>query len=127
MPLIGQKQKVTLDYLSLNTMPDSKFPINETLLPFVSFGARLDFLISNSTNFNWLKDTKELNKLSYGINIGAGIKYQFLQFQISTRGDYLLNLNNVSDYNETKGSQVERIQLKAKTFLANLFFNFKLK
>lgn len=126
MPLVGIKQKATLDYLSVNTTFDLKYPIKEKLFPFVSFGPRLDYLTSSNSNLNSLKETKELNKLSYGINIGAGIKYQFLRVQIGIRGDYLLNLNNISDYNVTNSTQVESIQVKDKTFLANLTLGLKL-
>ena len=126
-PLLAQRQKAFLNYLSVNTTLDLKYPVKEKLFPFVSFGPRIDYLISNNSYFNFLKETKELNKLSYGINLGAGIKYQFSRFQIGIRGDYLLNFKNISDYIVTTSFDIERRQLKDKTFLANVTFDYKLK
>ena len=126
-PLIGEKQKATLDYLSINTTFDLKYPIKEKLFPFVSLGPRLDYLTSNNDRFNSLKEAKELNKFSYGINMGAGFQYQFLRFRIGIRGDYLLNLNHISDYTVTNMMRDERIQVKDKTFIGNLFLGVKLK
>lgn len=124
-PLNTEKQKATLDYLSFNTTVDLKYPINGKIFPFLSVGPRVDYLLSNSYYFSTLKNNDELNKLSYGLNLGAGIKYQFLRFQIGIRGDYLLNLNKISEYNNSNGTPAGEV--KDKTFLVNAILGFKLK
>lgn len=123
MPQIGKKQRAALDYLSLNTTLDFKYPINKKIFPFVSFGPRVDYLIANSDHFSSLKELNELNKLSYGVNIGTGIKYQFSGIELGIRGDYLLNFDNIADYNTASSRQ----QIKDHTFLLNLTLGFKLK
>lgn len=121
-PLVGVKQKATLDYLTINTTLDLKYPIKEKLFPFIGFGPRLDYLISSSHNFDSLKDRKELSKCVYGLNVGAGVKFRFTRIELGIGGDYLVNLNNISDYQNLNDNQ----EIKDKTFLFSLIFGYKL-
>ena len=122
MPLISTNEKATIDYLSFNNTIDIKFPIKEKIFPFLSIGPRIDYLISSNNNFKYNTTNYTLNKFSLGLNMGAGIKYQFSRFQIGVRGDYLVNLNKISDYNNFSRTQ----EIKDNTFLVNTVIGIKL-
>lgn len=122
MPLISSNEKATIDYLSFNNTVDIKYPIKEKIFPFLSIGPRVDYLISSNNNFKYTTTNYTLNKFSWGLNMGAGIKYQFSRFQIGVRGDYLVKLNKISDYDNFSRTQ----EIKDKTFLVNAIVGFKL-
>ena len=48
----GQGIKATLDYLSLNTTCDFQFPIEDKVIPFISFGPRVDVLLNSISEYN---------------------------------------------------------------------------
>ena len=114
-----------LDYLTLNTTLDLKYPIKDKVVPFISIGPRIDYIISTSDNFKALKDMDELNMFSCGINLGIGIKYQFSRFQIGMRGDYLYNFNKISDYYNP--IDLTGLKVSDNTFLLNTFLGYRLK
>jgi hypothetical protein len=54
--------KAKLDYLSVNTTFDLKFPIKDRIFPFISIGPRFDYLISCSHEFYQLNQINGLIK-----------------------------------------------------------------
>lgn len=91
-------EKAILDYFSVNTMIDLKYPVKETFLPFISIGPRLDYLVNNSKTLDSLDEIHGLNVLSLGLTLGCGVKYELLKFQIGLRTDYYLNFTKIADW-----------------------------
>lgn len=107
----GQGIKATLDYLSLNTTFDFQFPIEDKVIPFISFGPRVDLLLNSIS---------EYNKFNYGLLLGGGLKYPLSdKLQLGLRADYYLNLRDI-----TKTGQDRTIS--DKTFTTNLVLGYRL-
>ncbi len=125
--LTGQTitEKPTLDYLSINTMIDFKYSIKETVTPFISFGPRIDYLMSSSKHFDSLKDIDELKSTSIGLILGGGLKYDISNLQFGLRADYYLDFTKVADWTiENTGNGGE---VTVKTFTINLTIGYRLK
>ena len=107
----GQGIKATLDYLSLNTTCDFQFPIEDKVMPFISFGPRVDVL---------LNPISEYNKLNYGLLLGGGLKYDInKKLQLGLRADYYLNFKDISKTGQTR-------TVSDKTFTTNLVLGYRL-
>lgn len=91
-------QNAKLDYLSINTTIDLKYPLKYKLLPFISIGPRLDYLINYSKEFNILNDINAINRYNYGLLTGLGAKYDLNKLQIGLRADYYLNFGSIADW-----------------------------
>jgi opacity protein-like surface antigen len=91
-------EKATLDYLSINTMLDLKFTIHERFCPFVSFGPQLGYIVAASKHFDGLKNDDWLNKTSYGLLLGGGLKYTMSKIQMGLRTDYYYDFTKVADW-----------------------------
>lgn len=117
------KDKATLDYVSVNTVIDLKYPVNEKLIPFISIGPRADFLISSSKQFEIFKEQKQLSAISYGIVTGLGLKYAIARAIVGIRFDYYTDINNVASY--TEPDQVDPSEIRAKMYSLNVSCGYK--
>lgn len=107
----GQGIKATLDYLSLNTTCDFQFPIEDKVIPFISFGPRVDVL---------LNPISEYNSFNYGLLLGGGLKYPLSdKLQLGLRADYYLNFRDISKTGQTR-------TVSDKTFTTNLVLGYRL-
>lgn len=97
-----------LDYLSLNTCFEAKYPFKNNITPFISIGPRIDFLLNS---YDIYKDN------SYGLICGGGIKYNIQKIQIGIRSDYYWNFDNIDKNGE----------INDKTFTVNLTIGYKLR
>jgi len=116
--------KPTMDYFSINTTFDLKYRIKETISPFISFGPRLDYLVSSSKTFDSLKEIDELNNVAIGIILGGGLKYDYSNLQFGLRADYYVDFTNVADWKiEETGIGGE---VNVSTFTINLTIGYRL-
>ncbi len=119
------EDKITLDYVSLNTTFDVLIPaVKDKLFPFFSVGPRIDFLVANSERLDSYKKLDELHKTSYGLIIGTGIRYAFSRIELGIRADYLANFNKIVYY-EDEGTFYS--SLKDKTALVSFTVGYRLK
>jgi len=116
--------KATLDYVSLNTTIELKYPIKEKIMPYISIGPRFDYLIKNSYYLEVLKQNNDLNKINVGLILGGGIKFDLPAIQLGLRADYYLNFMKVAEwptrYNTTNGS------VNDQTMSLNFTIGFKI-
>jgi len=119
---IGSINKLTLDYLSINTTFDVKYPIKEKVSPFISVGPRLDFVLKRSIIFDKME---ELRNISVGLLLGAGVKYDISNFQIGLRADYYLDFIKPAKFFDTNDKLYGRISLN--TFTVNLTVGYRIK
>lgn len=113
--------KPKLDYFSFNTVIDFKYPLPNKISPLVSIGPRIDYLLNYSKDFEWLKNENSLKELSYGLIIGAGIKYELSKIEVGIRADYYLNFNDIA---KLKDRNLD-INVKDNTFTINLLIVLK--
>lgn len=125
--LTGQTitEKATLDYLSINTMIDLKYRIKEIVLPFISIGPRFDYLVSSSKHFDSLKEIDELKRISIGLILGAGLKFDISNLQFGLRADYYLDFTKVADWT-IENSEISG-KVTVNTFTINLTIGYRLK
>lgn len=88
--------KASLDYLALNTLLNLKYDINERYTPFVCFGPQIGYLISYNDQFDNINNY--LEKKSFGIVLGGGLKYKISKFQLGLRTDYYSDFSKVGDW-----------------------------
>jgi hypothetical protein len=117
--------KLTLDYLSVNTTIDIKYPVAQKYIPFISIGPRLDFLVNHSQHFDIVKDANELKPISIGMLLGAGIKTNIKDFQLGLRADYYLNFNPIADWRTPTSNNGGHIT--GNTFAISLSVGYKLE
>jgi len=107
----GQGISASLDYLSLNTTCDFQIPIEDKVMPFISFGPRVDLL---------LNPISEYNKFNYGLLLGGGLKYHLSdKLQLGLRADYYLNFKDISKTGQAR-------TVSDKTFTTNLVLGYRL-
>ena len=116
--------KAKLNYLSINTVVDFKYPIKKVLTPFISVGPRFDYLVSHNETIDWLDE--ELNNYNFGLLLGGGLKYDFSKIQIGLRSDYYLNFNNIAEW-KANSNGAPGSKINDKTFTINLTLGYKLK
>jgi hypothetical protein len=119
--------KPTLDYLSINTTMDLKWPINfnHTIFPFVSFGPKFDYLLSSSKHFEVLEPLDKPNNFLFGLILGGGVKFDIGEkFQIGLRADYYFNFNSVADWRNQNAGNGGHISVN--TFTIGLSIGFRL-
>ncbi|MCD4665529.1 MAG: outer membrane beta-barrel protein, partial [Bacteroidales bacterium] len=124
-PVVERINKANLDYLSVNTTLDIKFPVKDQLFPFISIGTRFDYLINHSQEFDGLKELDEQSQFSYGFILGGGIKYQISKIQFGLRGDYYLNLKKIAEW----PAEPENLggEISDKTIIINLIVGYIIK
>ncbi len=123
-PIDEFTQKVKLDYVTVNTTFDIKYPIRNKIIPFISVGPRIDYLINYSKEIDGLNDINALEKYNIGLILGGGIKYNFSKIQIGLRADYYLNFNKIADWPAEIGNLGGSV--KDKTMSINLIFVYNI-
>lgn len=118
-----RNDRATLDYVSVNTLVDLKYPLNDKLIPFICVGPRVDFLAKSNERFNDFKEQGLLNSVSYGILAGGGIKFVIAKSLIGFRFDYYADMNDIVTYQAF--NQTEPVEIKAKTFSLNLSYGYR--
>lgn len=113
-----------LDYLSLNTLIDLKYPVTDKIIPFFSFGPRIDYLVGISNEFDPLTLDNDISRLNYGFILGGGLKYELSKFQIGIHADYYFNCNNIADWPAVVPNLGGTIA--DRTFTLNLSLGYKL-
>jgi hypothetical protein len=124
-PGITTTETAKLDYISFNTTLDLKYPIKERFIPFISVGPRLDYLANYSKEFDGINDLDALNKFTFGMLLGGGLKYNLSQFQLGVRADYYLNFNQIAEWPVAIGNLGGKIN--DNTYTINLSIGYKLK
>lgn len=122
----GEKiiEKPALDYLSINTLFEIKYPIKETFVPFIGAGPRIDYIINSSYHFDGLKEIDELNNVAAGLILGGGLKYELEKLQFGLRADYYLDFTKIADW-YIEETMVEGV-IEINAFTINLTFGYKL-
>lgn len=114
-----------LNYISFNTTLDFKYPIKERFVPYISAGPRLDYLANYSKEFDLINDADLLNKYTFGMLLGGGLKCNFSQFQFGIRADYYLNFNQIAEWSAATDNLGGKIN--DNTYTINLSIGYKLK
>jgi hypothetical protein len=123
-PINEKTEKAKLDYFTVNTTLDLKYPIKDKILSFISVGPRFDYLVSYSHQFDGLNDIDALKKYNLGLILGGGIKYDLSKIQIGLRADYYLDFDKVADWPAETGNLGGKV--KDKTITLNLTIGYKL-
>ncbi|MDR2039520.1 MAG: PorT family protein [Bacteroidales bacterium] len=114
-----------LDYITINTVLDIKYPIKNNISPFISFGPRFDYLINYDEVFDGLNEMDALKKYSIGLILGGGLKYDLSKIQIGLRADYYLNFHKITDI-PTQLPENLGCKINDKTVILNLIIGFRL-
>jgi len=117
---VNQSIQPIIDYVSLNTTIEIKYPILTNIIPFIGVGPRIDYFIAHNSVLNGYSG---LNAFSVGLILGGGIKYNLTRFQIGLRADYYLNFNDIYSNSSNYGTTY----INDKTYLVNLFIGYKIK
>lgn len=99
-PIDERTGRAKLDYFTVNTTFDFKYPVKDKIIPFVSFGPRFDYLAGFSKEFDGLNELDALKDYNIGLILGGGVKYDLSKIQIGLRADYYLNFVKVADWPE---------------------------
>jgi hypothetical protein len=119
----GETLTSILDYVSVNTTIDFKYPIQENFSPFMSFGPRFDYLLHKSKNLDEVGDN--LKNTSIGLLLGGGIKYDISNLQFGLRADYYLDFAKIASWSAENNRA--RGEISGNTFTINLTVGYKLK
>lgn len=92
--------KTKLNYLTVNTTANLRFPIKDFVIPYLFAGPRIDYLISykeDAVLFQQFDDWGILNKLIYGALTGIGIDFKINKFFVGAVFNYYFNFNKIVD------------------------------
>ena len=130
---VDATRRETLNYFSINTLLDVKYPIREKMIPYVSVGPRVDFLLDDTYGSEFLiggvfRKSDFLNSYNYGLLLGGGATYNFPKFNIGLRGDYYINAKDVVNSPEraTYKGHYSSYDLKDKTFTVNMLIGYNI-
>lgn len=120
------KSVTVLNYVSINTAINLKYPTRSGIVPFIAVGPRMDILVANNSNaFSYFDTQYGVNQIQYGCVLGFGVKYEVSNVQIGLRTDFLLNFNSTSELKfETFD---ETFVLSERTQVFGLVLGYKLK
>lgn len=117
--------KAKLDYFTVNTTLDIKYPLNDNFTPFISVGPHFDFLMSHSYTFDEIDDMDALETYNYGLLLGCGLKYDLPKIQIGIRADYYFNSEIVASWPQESNNLGGTIKDKSMTTI-NVMVGYKL-
>ncbi|HPS62844.1 MAG TPA: porin family protein [Bacteroidales bacterium] len=118
--------KIRLDYITLNTVANLKFPIKGLLVPYVFAGPRLDYLMNYEEDtrvFGFYDDYAKVNRLIYGVIAGGGINVKLMRLTFGLSFDYYFNFNKPVDC--TLGGTA--VKISERTFAVNAKVGLRLK
>ncbi|MGA3014478.1 MAG: porin family protein [Bacteroidales bacterium] len=90
-----------LNFLTVNSTANLRIPFKGYIYPYAFLGPRLDYLTGYTENVDLVSQfdaVKKLNKLIYGVIIGAGIDFKVKKFLLSIVFDYYFNLDRLVYY-----------------------------
>ena len=122
--LLFPRMTALFEYFSVNTLCEIKLPIRHQLIPYISLGPRMDYMISYPQDFSFIEEMDELPQYTYGANVGGGVKLDFRRLQVGIRSDYYLNLSKMADW-VSNGD--DNWWMDDTTFLVNLTVGYKLR
>ena len=119
-------EKLSLDYLSVNTTMDFKYPI-EKISPFISFGPRFDYLLhSNNNPYVTQSNFDAIKSTSFGLILGGGLKYDISKLQFGLRADYNLDFSKkIAEWPDLETGSV--CDILVNVFTVNLSIGYRLK
>ena len=86
-----------LNYASINTMVNVKYPIADKIIPYLNVGPRADILLyNNQYNFYRKATGYDFNKIPFGFLFGGGLKYEFNKFKIGILYDKYVNFIKIA-------------------------------
>ncbi len=84
--------KTDFRFFTFNTRLDLKYPIRNLIIPYISFGPRLDHLDYDKSDSRWTMTETSV----FGMILGCGIKYSISKVQIGLRFDRYINFHSNS-------------------------------
>lgn len=122
---MGQKtEEAFLNYISVNTSAEFQLPIKALVFPFISVGPRIDFLTNYNAPVNDLSNINALNKVSTGLLLGAGLRFDISNFQVGLRSDYYLNFNDIASWPTSSNNVGGKVT--DNTFTVNISLGYHL-
>jgi hypothetical protein len=92
------EERLLLNYFSINTTADFKYPLPNNFIPFLGIGPFLEVLLSHNNLYRQFYEIEQPQKLGYGLLLNLGLKYTYDDFQFGLKGDYFFNFNKVSHW-----------------------------
>jgi hypothetical protein len=92
------EERLLLNYFSINTTADFKYPLPNNLIPFLGIGPFFEILVSHNNLYRQFYEIEQPQKLGYGLLLNLGLKYSYDDFQFGIKGDYFFNFNKVSNW-----------------------------
>ena len=87
-----ETNKTDFRFFTFNTRLDLKYPIRNLIIPYISFGPRLDYLASDKSDSRWTMSEPSV----FGMILGGGIKYNISKIQIGLLFDRYINFRSNS-------------------------------
>lgn len=109
-----------IDYISANTLAELKYPVAKTIVPFISAGPRVDYLVNYDKDF-W---GSAIRQTSYGLLLGGGVKYVFDRIELGIRTDFYLNFIKVLN---NRPDAYTYAHVSDKTYTVNVSIGYRLK
>lgn len=112
-----------MDFLSLNTLVEFNFPVDEVVFPFLSAGPRFDYLLNSEIE---LFDSDGFEgETVWGILLGGGLKFDLEEFQLGLRADYYQNLTKIVD--SPAGPYGAGLEVTDRTWAFSLSLGYKMQ
>lgn len=116
--------RLTFDYISINTTLNLRVPVGKRLRPFISFGPRIDLMVDQNQQIDDLS-RDDFNDFSYGFLSGAGIKLDYSPVFLGLRADYYSNFNKIAEIDSPFFD--ENFSITDKTFHILFILGFSIK
>ena len=128
---------ITLDYASINTLINIKYPVSKKFVPFLSIGPHIDYLFHSKTNENTINNTTlgnifevkptnddyHLKKISTGLLMVLGINYTIARYTLGIRYDRYTEFTKVGEL----PNAIYKSEFCTKTSSINVMFGYRLK
>ncbi len=120
---VNLKSEASLQYVSLNTCGELKYPLDKRLTVFANLGPRIDFLTGFNKTFRPINETNELNKISVGINYGVGVKCTINNTIVGISTNVYRNFNSIAKWSTSDNLQAN---INDRTYILLLSLGYNL-
>lgn len=124
-PLINETRYASLHYLNFTNSIELKYKFCNLIQPFFRVGARIDYLVNSSYQFEEIKERDELSSFNYGINFGLGCIVDFEKMFLGVFWNKNYNFNKIAEYPAELGMMGG--SLNDQTMILSVEFGYNIK
>jgi hypothetical protein len=119
-------EKISASYLAIGSSININ-PINNKFKVQLSIGPRIEYMVfgSKKAPYDWIDNSKGLNKFNYGVTAGLGLYYDIKKYIVGVNAQYLYRVKKLAEVQATYNSAGVEATEKVMVFGFSFCYRFK--